>query len=77
MYARILAERLMHYRECLLFLAINIKRLCQTLSSVNNSIIALLFGCLILAALIEKSTNYMRGLYDYVIMITLRAMTNF
>ena len=37
MYARVLAERLMHCRECLLFLAINIKRLGQTLSSVNNS----------------------------------------
>ena len=35
MYARVLAENLMH---CLLFLAIDRKWLCQTLSSVGNSI---------------------------------------
>ena len=63
MYARVPAESLMHYRECLLFLDINRKRLCQTLSSVDNSIIVLLFGCIVLLGLKEKSTNYMRGLY--------------
>ena len=57
------AESLMHYRECLLFLDINRKRLCQTLSSVDNSIIVLLFGCIVLLGLTEKSTNYRRGLY--------------
>ena len=77
MYARVLAESLMHYRECLLFLAMNRKRLCQTLSTVDNSIIVLFFRCLVLSGLTEKSTNYMRGLYVYVIMITPRAMTNF
>ena len=63
--------------QCLFFLAINRKRLCQALSSVDNSVIFLLFGCLILLGLTEKSTNYMRGLYVYVIMITPRAITDF
>ena len=76
MYARVLAESLMHYRECLLFLAINRKSLCQILLLVDNSIIGFLFGCLVLLSLTEKSTSYMRSLYDYVIMITPRAMTN-
>ena len=69
-------QHLMHYRGCL-FLAINRKRSCQTLSSVANSIIGLLFGCLVLLGFTEKSTNYMRGLYVYVIMVTPRAITNF
>ena len=43
------------------------KRLCKTLSSADNSIIVLLFACLVLSVLTEKSTNYMRGLYDYAI----------
>ena len=76
MYARVLAVRLMHYRECLLFLAINRKKLCRTLSSMNNSIIVFLFRCLILLGLTEKSTNCMTGLHVYVIMITLRAILN-
>ena len=66
MYAKVLAEKLMHCRESLLFLAINRKMLCQTLSSVDNSIIVLLFGCLVLLGFTEKSTNYVRGLYGYV-----------
>ena len=77
MYTRVLAESLTHYQECLLFLTINRKKFCQALSSVDNSIIVLLFGCLVLLGLTEKSTSYMRGLYVYVIMITPRAMTNF
>ena len=60
-----------------LFFAINRKRLCQTLSSVDNSVIFLLFGCLILLGLTGKSRNYMRGLYDYAIMMAPRAKTNF
>ena len=44
MYTTVLAESLMHCRECLLFFAINRKRLCQTLSSVEDLIIVLLFG---------------------------------
>ena len=56
MYARVLAESLMHYRECRLFLAINRERFCQTLSSVDNSIILLLFGCFVLLGLTEKTT---------------------
>ena len=64
MYARVVAENLMHCREKILFFAINRKRLCQTLSSVDNSVIFLLFGCLILLGLTGKSRNYMRGLYD-------------
>ena len=51
MYAGALAEILMHYRECLLFLAINRKKVCQTLSSKDNSIIVPLFGCLVLLGL--------------------------
>ena len=62
MYARVLAESLMHYRECLLFLAINRKKLCQTFSSVGNLIIVLLFICLVQLDFIEKSKNYMRGI---------------
>ena len=77
MFARVLAKSLMHYCECLLLLAINRKKLCQTLSSVDYSIIILLFGYLVLLGLTEKSLNYMRGLYEYVIMITSRAMANF
>ena len=76
-YARVLAESLMHYRECFLSFAINRKKLCQTLLSESSLIIVLLFGCLVLLDLTEKSTNYIRGLYYYVIMITPRAMTNF
>ena len=77
MYAKVLAEKLMHCRESFLFLAINRKMLCQTLSSVNNSVIVLLFGCLVLLGFTEKSTNYVRGLYGYVKQNTPRAMTNF
>ena len=77
MYARMLAESLMHYRECLFFLVINRKRFCQTLSSIDNSIIALLYGFLVLLGLTEKSPNYMIGLYVFVIMITPGAITNF
>ena len=77
MYARVLAESLMQYRECVLFLAINRKRLCQFFSSVNNSTIVLLFGCLVLLGLTEKSTSYMRGFYVSIIMITRRAILNF
>ena len=73
MYARVLPESLMHYRECLLFLAINRKRLRQALSLVDNSTTVLLFRCLVLLRLIEKSTNFMKGLYVYVIMIKTRA----
>ena len=51
------AESFMHYRKCLLFLAINRKRLGQALSSVHNSVIVLLFECLVLLGLTEKSTN--------------------
>ena len=76
MHARVLVEKLMHCRECLLFLAINKKRLYHTLSSVNNSIIVLLFGCSVLLGFTEKSTDYMRGLYNYVKMTTPGAMTN-
>ena len=47
MYVRVLAESLMHCQECPLFLGINRKKWCQTLSSVDNSIIALLFECLL------------------------------
>ena len=54
------------------------KKFFQTLSSVDNSIVVLLFGYLVyLLGLSEKSTNYMRGLYVYVIMITPQVMTNF
>ena len=51
MYARAFAEILMQYRECLLFLAINKKKVCQTLSSEDNSIIVPLFGSLVLLGL--------------------------
>ena len=77
MYARVLAESLMHCREFLPFLVINKKSLCQTLSLVENSIIVLLFGCLVLLGLTAKTTNYIRGLHDYVIMVTPQAMTEF
>ena len=60
----------------LLFLAINRKR-CQTLSSMDNSDIVLSFGYLVLLRFTEKSTNYTRGLYLFVIMSTRRAMANF
>ena len=53
------------------------KKKMTNLVSVDNSIIVLLFGCLVLLGLIEKSTNYMRGLYVYVIIITPRAMMSF
>ena len=43
------------------------ERLCTTFSSADNSIIVLLFACLVLSVLTEKSKNYMRGLYDYAI----------
>ena len=43
------------------------ERLCKTFSSADNSIIVLLFACLVLSVLTEKSKNYMRGLYDYAI----------
>ena len=66
-----------HCLACLLFLVINRKRLCQTFSSVHNSIIVLLSGYLVLLGLIEKSTNYISGLYDYVKMIIPQALTNF
>ena len=59
MYARVLAENLMHCRECLLVLARNRK----TLSSVDILINILLFGCLVLLTLTKKSTNYMRVIY--------------
>ena len=36
MHARVLAESLMHYQECLLFLVINIKRLCLTNSFISR-----------------------------------------
>ena len=42
----------------------------QTLSSVDNLAIILLFGCLLPLGFTEKSTNYMRGLYDCVEMST-------
>ena len=45
-----------------------------TLSSVDNSTIVLLFGYLVLSAFREKSANYMRGFYVYVIMITPQAV---
>ena len=64
MYATVLAENLMYCQECLLFLSINRKRLCQTLSSVEISVIVLLFGCLALLGLTEESRNYMRSLYN-------------
>ena len=35
------------------FIAINRKRLCQTLSSVDSSVIILIFGCLVLLGLTE------------------------
>ena len=60
----------------LLFLAINRKR-CQTLSSMDNSDIGLSFGYLVLLRFTEKSTNYTRGLYLFIIMSTPRAMANF
>ena len=60
----------------LLFLAINRKR-CQTLSSMDNSDIVLSFGYLVLLRFTEKSTNYTRGLYLFIIMSTPRAMANF
>ena len=53
------------------------KKLCQTLSLLHSSDVVLLFGYLVLLCLAEKSTNHMRGLYVYVIMIILRAMKNF
>ena len=77
MHARVLAESLMHYRESLLFSRINRKRLCQTLSSVDSSIIIHLFGCLVLLGLTKKSTKHMGGLYVYVIMVTSWVMANF
>ena len=60
-----------------LFLAINRKRLCQALLSVDNSLNVLLFGCLLPLSLTEKPTKCMRDLYVYVIMITLRGITKF
>ena len=77
MYAKVIAESLMHYREFFLLLATKRKRLCQSCSSVNNSFIVLLFRFLRLLGLTEKLTNYTRDLYDYVIMIAARAMANF
>ena len=70
MYAKVLAENLMHCQECLAILTSNRKILCQTLSSVDISLNVLLFGCLVLLGLTEKSTNYMRVIYGYVKMIT-------
>ena len=52
--------RCIHCREFLLFLAINRKTLCQTLSSMHNLVIVLLFGCLVLLCLTEKSADYMQ-----------------
>ena len=60
----------------LLFLAINRKR-CQTLSSMDNSDIVLSFGYLVLLRFTEKSKNYTRGLYLFIIVSTPRAMANF
>ena len=77
MYARVLAANLIRCRVCLLFLAISRKRLCQIHSTVDNSIIVLIFGGLVLKDLTEKSTNFKRGYYDYVKMITPGGMTNF
>ena len=57
--------------EYLLCLAFNRKMLYQTLSSVDNSIIVLFYGYLVLSGLTAKSKNYMTGLNDYV------TMTNF
>ena len=70
MYAKVLAENLMHCQERLAILTSNRKILCQTLSSVDISLNVLLFGCLVLLGLTEKSTNYMRVIYGYVKMIT-------
>ena len=53
------------------------KRLYQTLSSVDNSIIVLLFGCSVILGLTKKSAHYLRGLFDHVKMIIPRVMTNF
>ena len=77
MYERVLAEKLIYCRESFLFLVINRKKLLQTLSSVKNSVIVLLFGCLVLLGFTGKSTNYVRGLYGYVKMDIPSAMTNF
>ena len=77
MYARVLAANLIRCRVCLLFLAISRKRLCQIHSTVDNSIIVLIYGGLVLKDLTEKSTNFKRGYYDYVKMITPGGMTNF
>ena len=71
MYARVLAESLMHYRECVLFLAINSKKF------VSNYFISGQFNYCSLIGLTEKVTDYMGGYYVYVIMITPHAMTNF
>ena len=64
MYARVQAESIVHYWKCLLFLAINRKRLCLTLSSVDNSITVLLFGCLVLLGFFRKTKKlHERSLY--------------
>ena len=57
------AESLIRYQKYLLFLAVNRKRKWQTLASVDNSIIVLLFPCLV-----QKSRNYMRVPYTFAIM---------
>lgn len=77
MYAKVLAENLMHCQERLAILTSNRKILCQTLSSVDISLNVLLFGCLLPLSLTEKPTKCMRDLYVYVIMITLRGITKF
>ena len=66
-------ENVMPCRECLFCLAINRENFCQTFSLVENAIVVLFVGCLVLLGLTEKSINYMKGLRDKVKMITPRA----
>ena len=53
------------------------KKFYQTFSSVDNSITVLLCECLVLQGLTERLTNYIRGLFVCVKMITHQAMENF
>ena len=61
MYTRVLAENLMHYQGSLLLLVIN-RNGCVKLF-YQWTIIVLLFGCLVLLSLHEKSPNYLRRLH--------------
>ena len=77
MYARVLPKNVMHCRECFPFLGINRKRLCQTLSSVDSSVICPLIWMFTSIRSYRKINKLLTGHCDYIKMIAPRAMTNF